>query len=77
MRERSIKTNRRHKFVECLSSQDVNIGVSFFFKKKTLPDVEFWQGNCVSLHGLVYQLTFVPWRGNSSSSVALRLTWHL
>ncbi|KIM45301.1 hypothetical protein M413DRAFT_441983 [Hebeloma cylindrosporum] len=26
MRERSIKTNRRHKFVECLSSQDVNIG---------------------------------------------------
>jgi hypothetical protein len=26
MRERSIRTNRRHKFVECLSSQDVNIG---------------------------------------------------
>ncbi|KAK7005774.1 rab-GTPase-TBC domain-containing protein, partial [Favolaschia claudopus] len=25
MRERSIRTNRRHKFVECLSSQDVNI----------------------------------------------------
>ncbi|PPR07708.1 hypothetical protein CVT26_003731 [Gymnopilus dilepis] len=26
LRERSIKTNRRHKFEECLSSQDVNIG---------------------------------------------------
>ncbi|KAF9478813.1 RabGAP/TBC [Pholiota conissans] len=26
IRERSIRTNRRHKFVECLSSQDVNIG---------------------------------------------------
>jgi hypothetical protein len=26
MRERSIRTNRRHKFVECLISQDVNIG---------------------------------------------------
>ena len=26
MRERSIRTNRRHKFVDCLSSQDVNIG---------------------------------------------------
>jgi len=26
MRERSIKTNRKHKFVECLSGQDVNIG---------------------------------------------------
>ncbi|KAF8813853.1 RabGAP/TBC, partial [Phlegmacium glaucopus] len=26
LRERSIRTNRRHKFVECLSSQDVNIG---------------------------------------------------
>ncbi|KAJ7163550.1 rab-GTPase-TBC domain-containing protein, partial [Mycena crocata] len=25
MRERSIRTNRRHKFVECLSGQDVNI----------------------------------------------------
>ncbi|KAF8629856.1 hypothetical protein AX15_003218 [Amanita polypyramis BW_CC] len=25
IRERSIRTNRRHKFVECLSSQDVNI----------------------------------------------------
>ncbi|KAJ7646997.1 rab-GTPase-TBC domain-containing protein, partial [Roridomyces roridus] len=25
MRERSMRTNRRHKFVECLSSQDVNI----------------------------------------------------
>ncbi|KAJ6625885.1 rab-GTPase-TBC domain-containing protein [Mycena sp. CBHHK59/15] len=25
MRERSIRTNRRHKFVDCLSSQDVNI----------------------------------------------------
>ncbi|KAF8894096.1 rab-GTPase-TBC domain-containing protein [Infundibulicybe gibba] len=25
MRERSIKTNRRHKFVDCLSAQDVNI----------------------------------------------------
>ena len=34
MRERSIKTNRRHKFVECLSSQDVNIGMCFFLKKK-------------------------------------------
>jgi hypothetical protein len=29
MRERSIRTNRRHKFVECLSSQDVNIGEGF------------------------------------------------
>ena len=29
MRERSIRTNRRHKFVDCLTSQDVNIGVSF------------------------------------------------
>lgn len=28
MRERSIRTNRRHKFVDCLSSQDVNIGQS-------------------------------------------------
>ena len=27
LRERSIRTNRRHKFVECLSSQDVNIGM--------------------------------------------------
>lgn len=26
MRERSIKSNRRHKFVDCLSAQDVNIG---------------------------------------------------
>ncbi|KAL0956329.1 hypothetical protein HGRIS_002481 [Hohenbuehelia grisea] len=26
MRERSIKTNRRHKFIECLTGQDVNIG---------------------------------------------------
>ncbi|KAJ3507632.1 hypothetical protein NLJ89_g6192 [Agrocybe chaxingu] len=26
MRERSIKTNRKHKFIECLSAQDVNIG---------------------------------------------------
>ncbi|KAF4621322.1 hypothetical protein D9613_000483 [Agrocybe pediades] len=26
LRERSIRTNRRHKFVDCLSSQDVNIG---------------------------------------------------
>ena len=26
MRERSIRTNRRHKFVDCLSGQDVNIG---------------------------------------------------
>jgi hypothetical protein len=25
-RERSIRTNRRHKFIDCLSSQDVNIG---------------------------------------------------
>lgn len=38
LRERSIKTNRRHKFEECLSSQDVNIGASpsavhmFFFR---------------------------------------------
>jgi hypothetical protein len=34
MRERSIKTNRRHKFVECLSSQDVNIGRCPFFQKR-------------------------------------------
>lgn len=27
LRERSIRTNRRNKFVECLSSQDVNIGM--------------------------------------------------
>ncbi|KAG6920259.1 hypothetical protein DXG01_005028 [Tephrocybe rancida] len=26
LRERSIRSNRRHKFVDCLSSQDVNIG---------------------------------------------------
>lgn len=28
LRERSIRSNRRHKFVDCLSSQDVNIGTS-------------------------------------------------
>ena len=28
IRERSIRTNRRHKFVDCLSSQDVNIGIA-------------------------------------------------
>lgn len=28
MRERSVRTNRRHKFVDCLSSQDVNMGTS-------------------------------------------------
>jgi hypothetical protein len=27
LRERSIRSNRRHKFVDCLTSQDVNIGV--------------------------------------------------
>jgi TBC1 domain family member 2 len=27
LRERSIRTNRRNKFIECLSSQDVNIGM--------------------------------------------------
>lgn len=27
MRERSIKTNRRQKFIECLSSSDVNISM--------------------------------------------------
>lgn len=26
LRERSIRSNRRHKFVDCLTSQDVNIG---------------------------------------------------
>jgi hypothetical protein len=30
MRERSIKTNRRHKFVECLSCGDVSISSSPF-----------------------------------------------
>jgi hypothetical protein len=28
MRERSIRTNRRHKFFDCLSGQDVNICTS-------------------------------------------------
>ena len=26
LRERSIRSNRRHKFIDCLSSQDINIG---------------------------------------------------
>ncbi len=35
MRERSIRTNRKHKFVDCLSSQDVNIG------EQTRPTLEY------------------------------------
>jgi hypothetical protein len=27
LRERSIRSNRRHKFIDCLTSQDVNIGM--------------------------------------------------
>jgi len=30
MRERSIRSNRRHKFVDCLSGQDVNIGMLMY-----------------------------------------------
>jgi hypothetical protein len=37
MRERSIRTNRRHKFVECLTSQDVNIGAFALFPEHVQP----------------------------------------
>jgi hypothetical protein len=30
-REQSFKANRHHKFVECLSREDVDMGSSFFF----------------------------------------------
>ena len=38
MRERSIKTNRKHKFVECLSCPDVNIGMYVRNKIIVYPD---------------------------------------
>lgn len=41
MRERSIKTNRKHKFVECLSCPDVNIGVCVRFKINVHPNNTF------------------------------------
>jgi hypothetical protein len=28
LRERSVRSSKRHKFVDCLTSQDVNIGVA-------------------------------------------------
>lgn len=62
MRERSIRTNRRHKFVECLSSQDVNIGThitsndpTFLFNsacRRTTKTRLGWHPRRPSTHGL-------------------------
>lgn len=37
MRERSIKTNRRQRFIDCLTQEDVSMGMPFenFWRKST------------------------------------------
>lgn len=63
MRERSIKTNRRQKFIECLSSSDVNISMH----TATFSGVESYitpQVSSERLLGQVYPVIFVQWHGN-------------
>lgn len=68
MRERSIRSNRRHKFVDCLTSEDVNIGMWYLY----LPDMMInilrtlvelrklaWAGIPADLRPIAWQLLLV------------------
>ena len=68
MRERSIRTNRRHKFVDCLSSQDVNIGNASGIRIiQPAQSTYYFQLLCESLHGPEYPMICDPWPGSSCS----------
>jgi len=62
MRQRSINSNRRNKFIECLSREDVDMGRFYPQTHTKVVTHKRWsvtQPNCESSPGLVFQMTFV------------------
>jgi len=62
MRQHSINSNRRNKFIECLSREDVDMGRFYVRIHAKVVTHKCWsatQPNCESSPGLVFQTTFV------------------
>lgn len=64
MRERSIRTNRRHKFVDCLSGQDVNIGRLLDPTVHSISFILHSQLPCANLLGQGYLAICDRWPGS-------------
>lgn len=59
MRERSIRSNRRQKFVACITSEDVSMGTSIPSKGATILVDRESQRNSANWHGMASQKTCV------------------
>ena len=59
MREQSIKTNRRHKFVEALSKEDIDIGTVHLGETSHNKDSLYTQLKSENYLGTAYQMIFV------------------
>jgi len=62
LRERSIKTNRRQKFIKCLSNLDINLGMESFFQNACAHLLRVGELRKIAWAGIPHDLRPVAWQ---------------